>query len=156
MLLFWLIFVATILILATFALVALPIWRRRHQESRLTKARATFHQRREWLEARFLKLASASGTPRGLSWADCEFDDRVAFAREKTSGCLRALVAVSIKFEAIEGGGMEDVEAVGNYKAATVVFRFDDKEWHAEGRPYFNLSPAQTIERFQNELELAE
>ena len=65
----------------------------------------------------------------------------------------RALVAVTISFEAIPGGGMEEVEAVGNLRAATVVFRLDGPEWETDGKACFNLSPAQTIDYFQHELE---
>jgi hypothetical protein len=89
----------------------------------------------------------------GVRWSNCEFDDDVAFARDRKSGCPRALVAVTISFEAIPGGGMEDVEAVGNLRAATVVFRLDGPEWEVDGKAYFNLSPAQTIDYYHNELE---
>lgn len=143
-------------LLLVMALARIPVWRRRRAERCLAQGRETFHLRREWLEAEFLKLASKSGSPRGLSWAECEFADDVAFARDRTSGNLRALVAVAIKFEAIEGGGMEDVEGVHRHKAATVVFRYDNDVWHADNRAFFNLSPAQTIERFHQELELVD
>jgi len=122
----------------------------------LEQARVTFHRRREWLEARFLTLAAQSGKPRGLRWVDCEFDNHVAFARDRKTHRYRALVGVSIQFEAIEGGDMEDVEAVANRKAATVVFRLDGPEWEVDGRALFNLNPAQTIEQFQHELEVVE
>ena len=39
---------------------------------------------------------------------------------------------------------MEEVEAVGNRKAATVVFRLDGPEWEVDGRALFNLNPART------------
>ena len=58
--------------------------------------------------------------------------------------------------EAIEGGGMEDVEAVGNLRAATVVFRLDGPEWRADGRALFNLNPAEAIAHFHRELETIE
>lgn len=129
---------------------------RRHSSPSLSAARETFQLRREWLEADFVRQASASGKPRGLHWVDCDFEDSVEFARERKTGRFRALVGVTISFEAIEGGGMEDVEAVANSKAATVVFRLDGPEWQADGRAYFNLSPLQTIEHYNQELETAE
>lgn len=128
----------------------------RHQRHSLVQARETFHRRREWLEADFLTQASESGKPRGLRWADCDFEDQVAFARDRRTGRFRALVGVTIRFEAMEGGGMEDVEAVGNLKAATVVFRLDGPAWKADSRAFFNLSPSQTIEHYNNELETVE
>ncbi|MCO6454637.1 MAG: hypothetical protein J5I93_04980 [Pirellulaceae bacterium] len=132
---------------------ALSRWRVAAARRQLTEQRGRFQRRREWLEARFLTLASQSGSPRGLAWVDCEFDNAVAFARDRGTGELRALVGVTIRFEAIEGGGMEDVEAVGNLRAATAVFRWHRGDWETDGRAVFNLNPAETIRRYQHELE---
>lgn len=138
------------------ALFALVWWMRRKQVSSLAHARESFHLRREWLEADFVSCAEASGKPRGLRWLNCDFDDAVCFARDRRTGRYRALVGVTISFEAIEGGGMEEVEAVGNLRAATVVFRLDGPEWRADGRALFNLNPAEAIEHYQNDLETVE
>ena len=121
--------------------------------SELERVRNIFYRRREWAEAKFMTLASESGKPRGLAWVECEFDNGVSFARDRESGDLRALVAVTISFEAIEGGGMEDNPNVGNLRAATAVFRFDGNDWPTDGRAIFNLNPLQAIEHFQHELE---
>ena len=142
-------------------IVVLPVgmwfYSRRRQRadvaSRDEAARAQFSLRREWLEARFVTLGTQSGKPRGLAWKSCDFADEVCFARDRNSGGLRALVAITIAFEAIEGGGMEDVEAVSNLRAATAVFRHEDGEWKTDGRPRYNLNPVEVIERYQNELE---
>ena len=66
------------------------------------------------LEAAFFRAAAASGKPRGLAWKQCAFQQGVLMARDRANGELVGLVGVTIGFEAIEGGGMEDVEAVGN------------------------------------------
>lgn len=124
------------------------------RQQRLLDTRVVFHQRREWLEAKFYDLASNSGMPRGLRWTDCDFSDSVSFARDRQSDDLSAFVAVTISFEAIEGGGMEEVEAVSNLRAATAVFRHDGKQWFTEGRVIMNLEPAEAIERFNQALEL--
>jgi hypothetical protein len=121
------------------------------RKRRLAQARKLFPLRREWLEARFFDLASRSGKPRGLAWVGCEFDREVVFARERDTGLLRALVGVTIQFEAVEGGGMEHVEAVGNLRAATAVFHFDGRQWSTDGRAIFNLSPAQAMAHFSLE-----
>lgn len=126
------------------------------RETSVKQAREMFQLRREWLEAEFVKLASQSGKPRGLIWADCDFDDEVRFARDRATGALRALVAVTISFEARPGGGMEHVEAVGNLRAATAVFAYERNAWRTDGRAVFNLSPLQTIKHFEGELELVE
>jgi hypothetical protein len=116
-------------------------------------ARQQFYRRREWLEAEFLKLASRSGLPRGLAWVNCDFENQVQFAKDRASGQLRALVAVTISFAAVEGGGMEQVEAVGDLRAATALFYFDGKTWRTTGRALFNLNPAEAIHHYRHELE---
>ncbi len=127
----------------------------RRNDQRLAEAKKIFHQRREWLEAKFVTLASESGKPRGLEWKDCDFQDEVTLARDRKSGQLRAFVGVTISFRAIEGGGMEHVEAVANLRAATAVFCLDsDDKWYTEGRAIFNLNPHQAIAHFQHEVEL--
>lgn len=122
----------------------------------LEQARKQFHLRREWLEANFLTRASQSGSPRGLQWLDCDFDDPVSFARDRNTGRLRALVGVTISFEAIVGGGMEDNPNVSNLRAATAIFYLDGESWSTTGRAIFNLNPEQAIERFGQELEHVE
>ena len=133
-----------------------PQWRRRRQERTLAAARQLFHLRREWLEAKFVDLAQKSGRPRGLLWKDVEFENSESLARDRHSNQLQALVGVTIRFEAIPGGDMEHVEAVGNLRAATAVFRFDDGEWKTNGRAIFNLSPVEAIKHLSGELETVE
>jgi hypothetical protein len=111
------------------ALVVLAVWRPLRAAMRAAeyeRARKDFHQQRERLEAKFLQLAAASGKPRDLRWTSCDFDNDVSYARDRHSRELRAFVAVTISFEAVEGGLMEDVEAVGNLRAATAMFRWQD------------------------------
>jgi hypothetical protein len=118
----------------------------------LAQARGRFHIERERLECRFVQMASASGKPRGLRWVDCDFDNGVTYACDRRSGELSALVATTIRFEAVEGGAMEHVAAVGNLRAATAVFRFDGRQWQTNGRAIFNLNPAEAIEHFRDSL----
>ena len=83
-----------------------------------------------------------------LNWAFREHDDPL-FATDSDQSALFALVTATIRFEAIEGGGMEEVEAVRNLRGATAVFIFRDGHWTTDGRVVFNLNPAETCERFQ-------
>jgi len=122
----------------------------------LEQAKRLFHLRREWLEARFFTMAASSGKPRGLAWVDCEFEDDVSLARDRGTGQLRAFVGVTIRFAAIEGGGMEGNENVGRLRAATAVFLLKGNEWQTQGRAIFNLSPVQAIAHFREELEVVE
>jgi hypothetical protein len=154
----WWIALGLAALVAGIAVAAYVLWRpyrNLRQEKSFSRARREFHLRREQLEAKFLKRAGDSGKPRGLRWVDCDFENDVTYARDKRSGQLSAFVAVTISFEAIEGGGMEDVEAVGNLRAATAVFSFDDvRQWYTEGRAIFNLNPAEAIQYYQANLEL--
>jgi hypothetical protein len=117
-------------------------------------ARKLFHLQRERLEYRFFVLAGQSGKPRGLEWVDCYFEDDVSLARDRHNGRLRAYVAVTIKFRALEGGGMEDNPNVNDLKAGSAEFRFDGADWGTDGKVHFNVNPVEAIQRY--ELELVE
>jgi hypothetical protein len=145
--------VALLAISVLIALAWRPV-RTRLRENQLARARRDFHRQRERLEAKFLMLAARSGKPRGLDWVRCDFEDDVIYARHRQSGELSAFVGVTIGFEAIEGGGMEDVEAVGNLRAGTAVFRVERGHWQTDGRALFNLTPAEAVDYYQDNLEL--
>jgi len=121
--------------------------------ARYERARKEFRRQRERLEAKFFQLAAASGKPKGLRWTNCDFENDVAYARDRHSGELCAFVAVTISFEAIEGGLMEGVEAVGNLRAATAMFRTHREHWTTDGRAIFNLNPTEAIDHYRDELE---
>src|SRR5438105_2816474 len=95
--------------------VALSIWlfRRRQsmhawgREFQIARARELFALQRSRLESLFLKAAAATGKPRGLRWAHCDFETELTFARERHTKQLVGLVPVTIQFEAVEGGDME-------------------------------------------------
>jgi hypothetical protein len=141
------------------ALAAAGGWwlaRRQPKRTSIERARKLFHLQRERAEHRFFVLAAQSGKPRGLEWVECDFEDEVSFARDRTTGRLRALVGVTIRFRAVEGGGLEDNPNVNNLRAASAVFQLDGIEWGTDGRALFNVNPAQAIERLRQELELVE
>ena len=124
------------------------------RERQFAEAKQQFHRMREQLEAKFLQRAGLTGKPRGLHWADCEFENDVTYARDRKTRKLSAFVAVSIKFEAIPGGGMEEVEAVNNAKYATAVFHYDPRQlWTPDPQPIFNLNPSEAVRRFESTLE---
>ena len=138
------------------ALIALFLWRPLRsawREAVEQRAREQFITWREQLEAKFFDLASSTGKPRGLRWTDCEFEREVAFARNRRTGSLCGMIGVTISFEAIEGGGMEEVEAVSNLRAATAVFQHDGRRWHTNGQTLFNLSPSEAIDFYRDDLE---
>ena len=135
------------------ALALRPIRAARLAE-RLARAQRDFHRQREQLEAKFIERASQTGKPRGLRWSDVAFDDDVIYARDRKTGSLKALVAIEVSFEAVEGGGMEHVEAVSNVRAATAEFLYDGVRWRTDGRVYFNLAPTATVKYLAADLEL--
>jgi hypothetical protein len=136
--------------------IAVCVWfatRQARRQRRQLRAREEFNLQREDLQKRFFEAAASSGKPRGLAWKSCDFHDGALFAVDRANGELHALVGVTISFEAIEGGGMEEVEAVGNLRCATAVFTTRDGQWTTDGRAVFNLEPHETLERFGDSLE---
>ena len=150
----WIVVVVVAVSIAILVLLIMRPLRTALRESRFAQARKDFHYQRERLEARFFQLASESGKPRGLRWVDCDFDDDVAYALDRQSGVLSALWGMTLRFEAIEGGEMEDVEAVSNLRAATSVFIFEKGVWTTQARTIFNLNPTEAIRFYQKKLVL--
>ena len=119
---------------------------------RVRRVEREFARDRKALEAKFFEAASRSGKPRGLAWKQCAFQDQVLLGRDRANGEIVGLVGVTIGFSAIEGGGMEDVEAVGNLRAATAVFTHNGREWTTQGKVIFNLEPREVLERYRESL----
>ena len=104
-------------------------WRKAQLEAKRRLATLEFGDLREPLQQEFLAAASATGKPRGLRWKQCDLDEGELFATDRANGDLYALVGTTVSFEAIPGGGMEDVEAVGNLRSATAVFIHRGGRW---------------------------
>lgn len=137
-------------------IAALLAWRPLRSFSRevqAERARESFKLQRERLEAIFLREAQATGKPRGLRWTAIDWDDKVVFARERRSGQIAALIGATIRFEAVEGGDMEGLPAVGNLRNASAVFFFHRGHWHTVGKAVFNLNPDEALEHFKNQYE---
>lgn len=141
-----------VVILAAIAIFAIPLARwSQHKESQ--RAVRLFRQRREMLEAKFFDMAQSLGKPRGLRWVDCEWFDDVTFARDKTSGMLTAFAGINVRFEAIEGGDMEDVAAVGTIRDAVAVFHFHRGSWGTGGKALFNMNPLDAPQKLSAQFE---
>lgn len=113
----------------------------------------TFRLRREFLEARFLDMARQLGKPRGLRWVDCDWQAPVTFATDRSTGLLTAFVGVNIRFEAVEGGDMEEVAAVATIRDAAALFHFQDGAWGTGGRALFNMNPDDALQRLADQYE---
>lgn len=127
-------------------------WRRVRRRNQQLRARRDFHLQRERLECLFLEIASHSGKPRGLRWVDVDFDDDVTYACDRASGELSAFVGVTIRFEAVVGGDLEDNPNANRLRAGTAVFTFNGKVWGTRGRAIFNLNPTEAIEHLRDSL----
>jgi hypothetical protein len=145
----WLILVTGLVIFVALVWGSMSLWQRRH----IRTAREEFHARRHELAGDFLRAASTTGKPRGLRWVACDWNPETAFARDRKTGQLAALVAVTIRFEAIEGGDMEGVEAVGNLRHASALFFYDRRRWQTAGRALFNLGPAEALAHLHEQFE---
>lgn len=127
--------------------------RRWGAEVQAERARELFQLQRERLGHQFLRAAAATGKPRGLRWKDCEFGGDVEFARDTRSRQVVALASVTVRFEAVEGGDMEGLPAVGNLRNASAVFYFEAGQWRTAGRAVFNLNPDEALRHFQGRYE---
>lgn len=135
-------------------LLGIAVWLiRQRSQVPAAVAKQLFEKQFEQLQASFFQAASSTGKPRGLIWKSCNFGEGVAFARDKATGELLALVPVTIAFEAVAGGDMEGLPAVGNLRCATAVFAFRDREWTTTGRAAFNMDPAETLNHFRHQYE---
>jgi hypothetical protein len=128
------------------------LWKR-WRSRQLYRAISGFRVQREQLEAKFFDLARALGRPRGLRWVDCDWQKDVTFARDMQTGLLTAFVAVNIRFEAVVGGDMEDIEAVDTIRDAAAVFHYQRGCWGTGGRALFNMNPQSALLRLDGQFE---
>jgi hypothetical protein len=147
--LFW----TCVILFAAAAWLAWGAWRRYRFSRDVERALDHFRRNRINCEKDFFTAAAATGKPRGLAWKKCELQDGLVLARDRANGELIGLVAATISFEAIEGGDMEEVEAVGNLRAATAIFTWTGHEWTTPGRAVFNLEPHEVLDRYRNSLD---
>ena len=148
-----LILIATPIVLLVGFILSAPTLARRWRAHLENSAVDGFRMQREQLEAKFFDLARGRGIPRDLRWVECEWLDEVTFGRAVESGMLTAFVGVNIRFEAIEGGDMEDVEAVGLIRDATAIFHCEYGRWGTGGRAMFNMDPHAAIDRLAGQYE---
>ncbi|MEQ8208461.1 MAG: hypothetical protein RH917_01410 [Lacipirellulaceae bacterium] len=145
------------------AIVAGVFWRRWRKAQLAAKRQLAMLDLTQELEggqsqlgADFLQAASTTGKPRGLAWKQVELHKEAAFATDRVTGELYAMIDATVSFTAIEGGGMEHVEAVSNLRSATAVFVHRQGSWATDGRVVFNLNPQQAVEHYQESLELVQ
>lgn len=145
----------TLVLLVAVAFGAIPLVQQlRKREAQ--KALKQFRAQREQLEARFFDMAKSIGKPRGLRWIDCDWLSAVSFARERETGLITAFAGINIRFEAIEGGDMEDVAAVGTVRDAVAVFHYHQGNWGTGGKALFNMNAEEVVSRLTAQFEAVE
>ncbi len=151
----WMTFCGLAGTVALVAVSAVPLarWMQR-REAQL--AAGAFRRQRETLEAKFFELASRSGKPRGLRWVKCDWQPGVTYARETQSGLLTAFVSIELHFEAIEGGDMEDVAAVGTVRDACAMFHYQYGQWGTGGKALFNMNADDAMTKLQGQFTAVE
>jgi hypothetical protein len=148
----WPIAAAVVLVLIVVFAVGRPALARLRRR-RATRALKQFRLQREQLEAHFFSRAGSLGKPRGLRWLECDWQSDVTFGRDVKTGILTAFVGVNIRFESLEGGDMEGVEAVGMVRDAAALFHYQRGRWGTGGRALFNMNPSDALVRFKGQIE---
>ena len=114
--------------------------------STVAGAIAQFQRFENDLQQDFFALAAKSGKPRGLRWLSCEWLQELLIVVEQDSQLISAFASVNLGFEAIEGGDMEEVEAVSTIRDGSAVFHFQNGSWGSAGRVVFNMNPTRAAE----------
>lgn len=122
------------------------------RDTKLADARKEFHRQREWLEVRFIQSATSKAKPGSPRWADCDFDNDVAYVRNRATSELSAFVGITIAFD--DAPGSSGTSGYGNLRMGTAVFRFTGQRWDTDGRAILNLSPAEAIRFYHEDLEM--
>jgi len=148
----WPVAAAVVLVLIVVLAVARPVVGSLRQR-RANRALKQFRLQREQLEAHFFHRASSLGKPRDLRWLECDWQSQVTFGRDVKTGILTAFVGVNIRFEALEGGDMEGVEAVGMVRDAAALFHYHRGRWGTGGRALFNMNPTDALVHFKGQIE---
>ena len=102
-------------------------------------ARALFHQRREWLEARFISALGHIDAAEGQRWESAQWHDEVLWARDRQTRSLLALVCVHF-----EPGPYELFQA---RRLATALFEFRKGQWCADGKSLDEMRPDEAVGR---------
>jgi len=154
---FWLLITGGLVGVGAAVTALMVVWRPNRtasREARLAQTRHDFHWQRERLEAKFIRLASSKAGPNAPFWDDCEFDDDVTYVKNRKTGELSAFVALTVAVGGCVDSTSGDRGRLGNLRAGTAVFRFDDSHWETDGRAILNLSPTEAIRFYQSRLEM--
>jgi hypothetical protein len=125
---------------AAWAILRRPILQM-FEDVHVDHARVLFHQRREWLEARFVSALAQTDPADGQRWENAQWHDEVLWARDRRTRRLLALVCVQF-----EPGPFDPIQT---RRHATALFEYRKRRWHAEGRRLDETRPDQAVGRNQ-------
>jgi hypothetical protein len=132
--------ILSVCFLVTWLILRRPV-RQIVEDVRVESARAVFHQRREWLEARFISALSLSEPVEGERWEDAQWQDEVLWARDRQTHHLLALVCVEFEADPF------DLSPVPRH--ATALFEFRKGNWCADGKRIDEVRPLEAVGRNQ-------
>lgn len=115
--------------------------------SKANRLVAIFEENRDQHQHQYFEKAASTGLPRGLRWVGCDWLSDQVLLRDRTNQQPNLLVSINLRFEAIEGGDMEEVAAVANVRDACAVFQWTGREWISSGRTLFNMNPTEAQDR---------
>jgi hypothetical protein len=119
------------------------------RNNHFAQARRDFHLQRERLEVKFIQRAATRAKP-NARWSDCEFDNDVAYVRNRATGELAAFVAITVALEDLDVPS----SGIGHFRAGTAVFRFDRHHWETDGIALLNLTPSEAVRFYKGNLEI--
>jgi hypothetical protein len=111
------------------------------EDVHIDHARALFHQRREWLEARFISALRRVEPAEQERWEAAQWHDEVLWARDRQTHNLLALVCVHF-----EAGPFDDWQG---RRHATAVFEFRNNQWCVDGKCLDEMRPDEVVGRNQ-------
>ncbi len=150
---YWSLFVVLVSVIAAGLWILRGVLGRRRWRRRYQRAATALRRQASQLEQHFLESAAATGKPRGLIWKSSTFHESAQLVRDRVSGDIYALVGITIAFEAVVGGDMEQVAAVSNLRCASALLEWKRNRWTTSGRVLFNLEPDEAIERYSENLD---
>ena len=116
--------------------------------------RKQYERHQQELHRNCIAIASAAGKPRGLLWSHQQWLTSWVLVEDTATGLVTMLHGVNLSFEAVEGGEMEDVDAVSTVRDATAVFHFQNGRWGTGGRVLFNMSPESAVQSLGDDLKI--
>ena len=138
----WIIWVIVLpsCVVASWLIVRKPL-RQVIEELGVDQARLLFHQRREWLEARFLTALGQLDPIERLRWEGAQWVDQVHWARDNQTRRFLALVEIHFEPDPF------DTSTESQAEHATALFEYRKGSWFADGKRLDATRPSEAFLR---------